>query len=39
MGSYHLEMMRQMSKQYPASDTKPTPDGNVLVKGVTTPMR
>lgn len=37
-GSYHREMMRQMSKRRPADDAHPDTHGHLSVKGVTTPM-
>lgn len=37
-GSYHREMMRQMSKARPAEDIHTDADGHLLVKGVSTPM-
>ena len=37
-GSYHREMMRQMSKARPAAASHTDPDGQLLVKGVSTPM-
>lgn len=37
-GSYHREMMRQMSKLRPADDAHTDSDGHVSIKGVSTPM-
>lgn len=37
-GSYHREMMRQMSKARPAAAINTDADGQLLVKGVSTPM-
>lgn len=37
-GSYHREMMRQMSKLRPAANGRTDAHGQRLVKGVTTPM-
>lgn len=37
-GSYHREMMRQMSKLRPAGDSHSDTEGHVSVKGVSTPM-
>ncbi len=37
-GSYHREMMRQMSKLRPANASQPDNDGHAGVKGVSTPM-
>lgn len=37
-GSYHREMMRQMSKLRPADDAHTDSDGHMSVKGISTPM-
>ncbi len=37
-GSYHREMMRQMSKLRPADDAHTDTDGHVSVRGISTPM-
>lgn len=37
-GSYHREMMRQMSKLHPPGETRPETGAGVSIKGVSTPM-